>query len=96
MEGFPGVTENVQDSYEAYHAKVKALLGNKYDEQRVDGCMAIQAPGKLEEIYAELQHSLEQARSEEEKGAIRESWLNKYDVISGLGEDLDEEPAEIN
>ncbi len=76
--------ESGKDSFEDYHARVKELLGNNYDEQRVNGCMAFQAPGETEKIYEELKRALESAKSEEEKDAIRDAWLNKYDVMRGI------------
>ncbi|KKP80182.1 MAG: hypothetical protein A2271_03795 [Candidatus Moranbacteria bacterium RIFOXYA12_FULL_35_19] len=76
--------ESVEDAFKKYHAKVKALLDNKYDEQKVNGCMSLQAPGELEKIYNELKMSLENAQNEKEKDDARNTWLEKYDVMKDI------------
>jgi len=82
MERLP--IEQTEDTFEGYHERAKALLGNKYDEKRVNGCISLQGPGEIEKIYSELKDSLEQAMSEEEKDSVREEWLEKYDVMKGI------------
>ena len=77
-------TESVHDSFEDYHTRVKELLGAKYDEQRVNGCMCFQAPGGTESIYDELKKSLEGETDESYRDKIRERWLEKYDVMKGI------------
>ena len=90
----PAVGGAVENTLDAYHEKVKELLGAKYNLQRVDGCVAFQAPGGMERIYDELKYSLASANTEEEKDAVRDAWLNKYDVLSGLADVEDGEDAE--
>lgn len=76
--------KDTKGSYDAYHAEARKLLGKKYDEQKVNGCMALQAPGEFEKAVEELERDLEGAKDEPEKNAARNAWLEKYDVMRDI------------
>ena len=80
--GNPFEEVNSRESLEAYHEKMKALLGDKYDEDKVDECLVGQESGVSERIYNELKDSLGKVQSESAKNTIIQNWFEKYEVRS--------------
>lgn len=83
----------VEDTFEASHARAKELLGTKYDEQRVNGCMSF-PPIPLEKMFEELEFDLHSAATEEEKDMVRTAWLDKYDLITAAANYVDEDTVQ--
>lgn len=80
---------SVSEAYDDYHRRAREILGDKYNDRRVDGCMAFQSHGNERTILSDLENRLKSVKSPDERNTIIESWYAENDTLSDFTQPME-------